>query len=419
MALLAWMLALILPDGVLPRIPGPTALYDNFLGPEEQEHPDPQNAAHENQDPNGPNEGNLTTGNQGDAASASEEPSSEAQESGAESDKSATQDWTRKDESGEGATEGSDSGAGAKGNRNTESGTTRGSTGQGQSGDAQSGEEAGGASDGSGSESTASDAGQPSLPDGAGQAGSQGQDTGTDAGDADDGTPGADDGQKTTSGNQSGKPKTPSEGVDQNGEPSDGPQPSGGSEGSDGGANRAEAALDDTGQGTEAGSDASHERSESANQGASQDMGASVDGKSRKSLQPSSDEGPTGGPVDDVELGGHALQPDPAPPDTGQRPAPPEIRDTQGDTDSDSVVGDPAVTQQDAPEGDVRLPIETLLPSENALEVRQEGGLFAEPGQSPSLIRDRIAAPRDTSSDGPQPPPVHQNIPAWIADILD
>lgn len=431
MALLAWAFALILPDGVLPHIPGPTALYDNFLGPDaqEQEHPDPQNVANENHDPNGSNEGNSTTGNQDDAASASEdsgEPSSEAQGNGAGNDNSATQDGTRnnapQDESGAGATDSSDSGAGAENNRNTESGTTPGSTEQGQSGDAQSGDEAGGASDGSGSESTASDAGQPSPADGAGQTGPQGQDAGPDAGEADDGTPGADDGQKATSGNQSGKPETPSEGADQNGDPSDGPQPSGvtgGSEGSDGGTNRPEAALDDTGQGTQTRSDASQERAESTNQGASQDVGANVDGRSREDLQPRSDEGLSEGSADGFEPGGHALQPDPAPPENGPRPAPSEIRDTPGDTESDSVVGDPAVTQEDAPERDVRVPIETLLPSEDELEVRQEGALFAEPGQSPPLISDRIAAPRDTPSDGAQPPPVHQSIPAWIADILD
>ena len=380
-ALVAWLLAALMPPGALPALPRPTDLwaFATSEGPPSADAPSaPEDEPAE--DPPG-QESSATSPDSASADAGGSEPDAEGSGGGQGADPGS-------DGAGQ-AGEGQPGGAGADGSGGGQGGDPR-SDGSGQGGEGQPG---GAGADGSGGGQGA-DAGS----DGAGQTG-EGQPGGAGA-DGSGGGQGADAG---------------SDGAGQAGEG----QPGGaGADGSGGG------------QGADSGPDGAGQSGEGQPGGGGAD--GSADGQGGEAQPGGAGGEGSGGSADGAAAGG-----DPGPAGGTDGSATEGAGPGDGMTAGDpAAVGDPAVNREITEGGsggdpgsaivsgpdqgtdvDGRLPSPPAAEGGEDLKIGTPPSLFAPPGSAPpAVLRDLTPEAVTEMPPGPAIPP-RQRLPAWIADL--
>ena len=380
-ALVAWLLAALMPPGALPALPRPTDLwaFATSEGPPSADAPSaPEDEPAE--DPPG-QESSATSPDSASADAGGSEPDADGSGGGQGADPGS-------DGSGQGG-EGQPGGAGADGSGGGQ-GADAGSDGAGQTGEGQPG---GAGADGSG-DGQAADPGS----DGGGQGG-EGQPGGA-------GADGSGDGQGADAG---------SDGAGQAGEG----QPGGaGADGSGGG------------QGADSGPDGAGQSGEGQPGGGGADGSAEGQGGE---AQPGGAGGEgSGGSADGAAAGG-----DPGPAGGTDGSATEGAGSGDGMTAGDpAAVGDPAVNREITEGGsggdpgsaivsgpdqgtdvDGRLPSPPAAEGGEDLKIGTPPSLFAPPGSAPpAVLRDLTPEAVTEMPPGPAIPP-RQRLPAWIADL--
>ncbi len=409
-ALVAWLLAALMPPGALPALPRPTDLwaFATSEGPPSADAPSaPEDEPAE--DPPG-QESSATSPDSASADAGGSEPDADGSGGGQGADPGS-------DGSGQGG-EGQPGGAGADGSGGGQ-GADAGSDGAGQTGEGQPG---GAGADGSGDGQAAdpgSDGGGQGgegQPGGAGADGSgdgQGADAGSDgAGQAGEGQPGG------AGADGSGGGQGADAGSDGAGQAGEGQPGGAGADGSGGG------------QGADSGPDGAGQSGEGQPGGGGADGSAEGQGGE---AQPGGAGGEgSGGSADGAAAGG-----DPGPAGGTDGSATEGAGSGDGMTAGDpAAVGDPAVNREITEGGsggdpgsaivsgpdqgtdvDGRLPSPPAAEGGEDLKIGTPPSLFAPPGSAPpAVLRDLTPEAVTEMPPGPAIPP-RQRLPAWIADL--